>query len=294
MSPSPFPAGRPSRRRGDPPRRSRRRSPPPRARGTPPRSRRRRARAAGAKTTTQRENGSGRRKRSHEFRNLGRLEDEDDGRTSAFPCSARTRIPRLQRARRAARSVGREGAAGCVLQGVEELGGRRGRRRATTSRARRLKPQNFRNVAMISPSSLLRSHRDVALAAVREDPADHPLVPDRVERLLPLRADRLPVLLADDREAQRQPVDGDREEDEDAENRGSTWERLSFRPHAPRRGRPLPLVRDAEIIGPLSFQLENGRVLGVAGENGSGKTTLLSVLAGLIRPSGGPQDLLRR
>ena len=29
------------------------------------------------------------------------------------------------------------------------------------------------------------------------------------------------------------------------------------------------------IIGPLSFSVETGRVLGVAGENGSGKTTLL-------------------
>jgi heme exporter protein A len=40
-------------------------------------------------------------------------------------------------------------------------------------------------------------------------------------------------------------------------------------------------------FGPVSFNVETGRVLGIAGENGSGKTTLLKTLAGLIRPSGG-------
>jgi len=40
-------------------------------------------------------------------------------------------------------------------------------------------------------------------------------------------------------------------------------------------------------FGPVSFRVETGRVLGIAGENGSGKTTLLKTLAGLLRPSGG-------
>ena len=41
------------------------------------------------------------------------------------------------------------------------------------------------------------------------------------------------------------------------------------------------------IFGPLSFEVPEGTVLGVAGSNGSGKTTLLKTLAGLIRSSGG-------
>ncbi len=41
------------------------------------------------------------------------------------------------------------------------------------------------------------------------------------------------------------------------------------------------------VFGPLSFAMEPGRVLGVAGANGSGKTTLVKVLAGLLRPSSG-------
>lgn len=47
------------------------------------------------------------------------------------------------------------------------------------------------------------------------------------------------------------------------------------------------------IVGPLSFAVEPGRVLAVAGQNGSGKTTLVKVLAGLLRPSSG-QVLLAR
>ncbi len=41
------------------------------------------------------------------------------------------------------------------------------------------------------------------------------------------------------------------------------------------------------IVGPLSFRLPPGRVLGVAGPNGSGKTTLVRTLAGLLRPTTG-------
>ena len=110
--------------------------------------------SAGPKTTTQRENGSGRRKRSHEFRNLGRDEDEDDGRTSPFALLGEDEDAALALPRGAARTVGRERAAGRRLQRLEELGAKPRRRRATRSRAPPTKPQYFRNVAMISPSSL--------------------------------------------------------------------------------------------------------------------------------------------
>jgi ABC-type multidrug transport system ATPase subunit len=40
-----------------------------------------------------------------------------------------------------------------------------------------------------------------------------------------------------------------------------------------------------KIFGPLSFEVPEGRVFGIAGRNGIGKTTLVKTLAGLIRPT---------
>ncbi|MDR3626769.1 MAG: ATP-binding cassette domain-containing protein [Ignavibacteriaceae bacterium] len=44
---------------------------------------------------------------------------------------------------------------------------------------------------------------------------------------------------------------------------------------------------DKEILNNISFQLEKGRILGIAGESGSGKTTLAKILAGIIPYSSG-------
>ncbi|QQO08356.1 ABC transporter ATP-binding protein [Breznakiella homolactica] len=42
-----------------------------------------------------------------------------------------------------------------------------------------------------------------------------------------------------------------------------------------------------KALNGVSFTLEKGRILGLAGPNGSGKTTLLKILAGLQKASGG-------
>ena len=45
--------------------------------------------------------------------------------------------------------------------------------------------------------------------------------------------------------------------------------------------------QQSEAVNNLSFQLQNGQVLGLIGESGAGKTTSLKILAGLLEPDEG-------
>ena len=44
---------------------------------------------------------------------------------------------------------------------------------------------------------------------------------------------------------------------------------------------------EKEILKNVSFKLEKGRILGIAGESGSGKTTLAKIISGVLRQSSG-------
>jgi iron complex transport system ATP-binding protein len=50
----------------------------------------------------------------------------------------------------------------------------------------------------------------------------------------------------------------------------------------------------AAVLHELSFQLAAGEMLAIVGPNGAGKSTLLKVAGGLLRPSHGSVELLRR
>jgi peptide/nickel transport system ATP-binding protein len=45
--------------------------------------------------------------------------------------------------------------------------------------------------------------------------------------------------------------------------------------------------KDKTILKEISFELQKGKILGIAGESGSGKTSLGKILAGLITPTAG-------
>ncbi|MGQ0667462.1 MAG: ABC transporter ATP-binding protein [Nitrospiraceae bacterium] len=65
-----------------------------------------------------------------------------------------------------------------------------------------------------------------------------------------------------------------------------TAENLTF------RYRPTDGAEHAWSLGPLSFHVEAGEIVGIVGPNGSGKSSLLRLLAGLAAPSDG-EILLR-
>lgn len=53
-------------------------------------------------------------------------------------------------------------------------------------------------------------------------------------------------------------------------------------------GKNLTCVRgESSVFENLSFEINGGQILALAGKNGSGKTSLLRLLAGLIEPAGG-------
>ena len=44
---------------------------------------------------------------------------------------------------------------------------------------------------------------------------------------------------------------------------------------------------DTEVLHGISFEVENGRALGLLGRNGAGKTTTIRVLMDVFRPNAG-------
>lgn len=46
-------------------------------------------------------------------------------------------------------------------------------------------------------------------------------------------------------------------------------------------------VKEKTILDDISFDVNNGEIIGIAGESGSGKTTLAKLISGIIQPSNG-------
>ena len=50
-------------------------------------------------------------------------------------------------------------------------------------------------------------------------------------------------------------------------------------------------IETFEALKGISFELEEGKILGIIGKNGSGKSTLLRAIAGIFSPDSGSIDL---
>src|ERR1019366_6921840 len=85
--------------------------------------------------------------------NNGRVDEDADGRTIPFPSSARDRIPRLQRRAGPRGPSGVRAPAGAAFSASRKSDEATSPPRDEEPRTA-WNPQNFRNVAMISPSVL--------------------------------------------------------------------------------------------------------------------------------------------
>lgn len=52
--------------------------------------------------------------------------------------------------------------------------------------------------------------------------------------------------------------------------------------------------RNTTVLGPLSLELEKGRIYGLIGENGAGKSTLIRIIMGLSKQTDGDIELFGR
>jgi teichoic acid transport system ATP-binding protein len=68
----------------------------------------------------------------------------------------------------------------------------------------------------------------------------------------------------------------------------TTFERTpTFKDTLVRLGRGQRLVREIEAVKDMSFDVEQGQILGIVGHNGAGKSTLMRTIAGILPPTRG-------